>query len=107
MFNPLKWEPPASPFSDAAFAGRRTKRRRWPREQFHRHRRLYRQRTALLEARQARPQQDDGGGKAPAYAEGFHKIENGPPWLILCNRVAGSPMSISRMNPVAAQRPSF
>jgi hypothetical protein len=44
----------------------------------------------LLEARHTRPQQDDGGGDAPAYAEGFYKIENGPPWLILCNRVAGS-----------------
>jgi hypothetical protein len=36
----------------------------------------------------ARPQHEDGGGNAPAYAQGFHKIENGPPWLILCNRVA-------------------
>jgi hypothetical protein len=53
----------------------------------------------LLEARHARPQQDDGGGKAPAYEEGFHKIEDGPPWLILCNRVAGSPMSIFEDEP--------
>jgi hypothetical protein len=30
----------------------------------------------LLEARHTLPQQDDGGGQAPAYAEGFHKIEN-------------------------------
>jgi len=49
---------------------------------------LYHQRKALLKAGHARPQQDDGGGKAPAYAEGLHKIENGPPWLILCNRAA-------------------
>src|SRR5690348_11529815 len=85
-------------FSNAALARRRAERRRWPREQFHRRRGLHRQRTALLQARHARPQHDDSGGNAPAYAEGFHKIENGPPWLILCNRVAVARV-ISRSEP--------
>jgi hypothetical protein len=30
----------------------------------------------LLETRYARPQHEDGGGKAPAYEEDFHKIKN-------------------------------
>jgi hypothetical protein len=85
-------------FSNAALARRRAERRRWPREQFHRRRGLHGQRTALLQGRHARPQHDDSGGNAPAYAEGFHKIENGPPWLILCNRVAVARV-ISRSEP--------
>jgi hypothetical protein len=85
-------------FSNAALDRRRAERRRWPREQFHRRRGLHRQRTALLQGRHARPQHDDSGGNAPAYAEGFHKIENGPPWLILCNRVAVARV-ISRSEP--------
>jgi hypothetical protein len=91
-------------FSDAALARRRAERWRRPREQFHRRWGLYRQRTALLQARYARPQHDDSGGNAPAYAEGFHKIENGPPWLILCNRVAVARV-ISRSEPIKTGPP--
>ena len=67
---------PANAIGDAALAELHAERRRWPRQQFHRHRRLHRQRAALLQARHARPQQDDGGGHAPAYEDGFHNIEN-------------------------------
>jgi hypothetical protein len=91
-------------FSDAALARRRAERWRRPREQFHRRWGLYRQRPALLQARYARPQHDDSGGNAPAYAEGFHKIENGPPWLILCNRVAVARV-ISRSEPIKTGPP--
>jgi hypothetical protein len=56
-------------------------------KQFQRHRRLHHKRPAFLETGRAWPQQDDGGGNAPAYAERFHYMTGlAAIWLMHSNR---------------------